>query len=228
MNNRQNAKLNMAQRVANTMESYKPSYETIAPVTATVAELNTNIEDIREAEKEQDAVRIPVFTQEKHKSEGQMVDACVKVSNVLHVIGFVNDNKVLTNLVGLSPNDFYRGEDNTKLSLARRILDLSKEYSSELLNYGYTLETIADIGTKIDSYQRLISKPMEAAGARKQKTASLQQRFATLDSTLYDKLDKLIVLFKDTHPDFYNEYRTARNLIDTSARHKKSTEPQAD
>jgi hypothetical protein len=29
-----------------------------------------------------------------------------------------------------------------------------------------------------------------------------------------------MVLFKASNPDFYGEYRTSRNLIDSSARHR--------
>jgi hypothetical protein len=62
---------------------------------------------------------------------------------------------------------------------------------------------------------------MDAITTRKQKTTNLKELFARLDSALYDRLDKLIVLFKSSHPDFYNEYRTSRNLIDTSHRQKE-------
>jgi hypothetical protein len=54
---------------------------------------------------------------------------------------------------------------------------------------------------------------MDTIGERKQKTTNLAQLFAGMDSTLYDRLDRLMVLFKQTNPDFYGEYRTARNII---------------
>jgi hypothetical protein len=52
---------------------------------------------------------------------------------------------------------------------------------------------------------------MDTIGARKQKTTNIAQLFAGLDSTFYDKLDKLMVLYKKS--SFYDEYRTARNII---------------
>jgi hypothetical protein len=72
--------------------------------------------------------------------------------------------------------------------------------------------------TAIDAFQTVITKPMDTIAGRKQKTTNLVQLFAKLDSTLYDKLDKIMVLFKESHPDFYNKYRTSRNLILTSRR----------
>jgi hypothetical protein len=62
---------------------------------------------------------------------------------------------------------------------------------------------------------------MDTIGERKQKTTNLAQLFAGLDSTLYDRLDKLLVLFKHSAPEFYGEYRTARNIIFHTEHQKK-------
>jgi hypothetical protein len=52
--------------------------------------------------------------------------------------------------------------------------------------------------------------------------------FAETDSVLYDRLDKLVTLFKTSAPDFYALYRNARNIIDTAKRSRKPDESKAD
>jgi len=54
---------------------------------------------------------------------------------------------------------------------------------------------------------------MDAIGEKKQKTTNLAQLFAGLDTTFYDTLDKIMVLFKQSNTEFYEEYKTARNII---------------
>jgi hypothetical protein len=191
------------------------------------AELKTDITAIREADKVLGRVSTPIASQEKHEAEGHVVDVCVKLSNVLYVLGFKTGDKVLTSLLGIGPNTFYHRANNAELTLARQIIDLAKAHATELLDFGYTPEKLAAAEATVDVFQSLIAKPMETIGVHKQQTANLKQLFASLDSTLYDQLDKLMVLFKDSHPDFYNEYRTARNIIITSARHKKSATEEA-
>jgi hypothetical protein len=212
----------MAQRVLDTTTSYAVVYGEVPPVVAAVADLKTGIADIRETDKVLATVSVPISSLEKREAESQMIDSCVKVAKVLYVIGFSTGDKVLMSLLGMSPSRFYHRDNNTALTLALQIFDLAQAHASELADYGYTPETLAAIGTAIEAFQNLIVKPMETIGARKQKTTNLKQLFASLNSTLFDKLDNLIVLFKDSHPDFYNEYRTARNIIQTSVRHKKS------
>jgi hypothetical protein len=221
MTDKQNAKLNMAQRVSDTLASHSGTYSKISPMVLAATELSANIADIREAETAQDSVSISLSTSEKRDAEGQMVDLCVKASNALYVIGFSTGNKSLLELSGLSPASFYRLEDNAKLSLANRVYAHAITQVAALADYGYDAAALEDIHTAIEQYQSLIARPMDMINLRKQKTTDLKHLFAKLDSILYDRLDKLIVLFKDSNPDFYGQYRTARNFIDTSVRHKK-------
>ncbi len=220
MNDKQNAKLNMAQRVLETMTRYQAVYSKIAPIAEAVSMLNKSISNIREAQKEQGSVNIPASTLQKREIESQMIQLCVKIANVLYVIGFSTDNKDLITLHGLSENNFYRLNDNSSLALAGNILDFSKKYVDQLKEYGITETESSALSKAIDKFKSLIAKPMDTIGERKQKTTNLAQLFAALDSLFYDKLDKLMVLFKQSEPEFYGEYRTARNII-LSVKHKK-------
>jgi hypothetical protein len=227
MNNKQNAKLNMAQRVSETFKRYETVYSGIAPMVTAVAALNEDIANIRDIQKEHSAVNLPASTLEKREAERQMIEPCVKMVNALYVIGFTTQNKDLITLQGLSEYSFYRPSNNAALALARRILDLAHENTAELKIYGIEESEITDLGKAIEAFQTLIAKPMDTIGERKQKTTNLTQLFAGLDSTFYDKLDKLMVLFKQKAPEFYNEYRTARNIIFNSEKRKETAHTPA-
>jgi hypothetical protein len=224
MNDKQNAKLNLAQRVSDTLAANAAVYAGMTPAVEAAEELNGTIGAIREAAKEQVAMNVLAASKEKRTAESAMIDLVVRAANVLYVVGFVSDNKELTSLLGLSPNSFYRVEDNAKLTLAKRVYDLVQSHATVLSAYGYDSAEINRIEVSIAAYQSIISKPMSTITMRKQKTTNLKELFAALDSVLYDKWDRLIVLFKENYPDFYGEYRTSRNYINTSPLHKKTTE----
>jgi hypothetical protein len=78
MNDRQNAKLNMAQRVSDTFKRYGTVYSGIPPVVEAVAALNTDIANIRDTQKEHGAVNLPASTLAKREAERQMIEPCVK------------------------------------------------------------------------------------------------------------------------------------------------------
>jgi hypothetical protein len=227
MNDTQNAKLNMAQGVSDMLASNAPVYQGMPLMVTAVADLKADIGSIREQVVDMKTVSVPVATQKKRAAEGKVFDASVKASAALYVVGFTKGDKELTSLLHVSPNTFYCMNGNAALALAQHILGLVKAHATELAGLGYTPETIADFEASVAEFQSLIVGPRETISARKTKTTNLKQLFASLDSTLYDRLDKLMVLFKTSHPDFYNEYRTARNLIITSVRHKKGATEEA-
>ncbi len=221
MNDRQNAKLNMAQRVSETFKRYETVYKGIAPVVEAITELNTEIDNIRNTQKEVEAVNVSALTLEKREAEKQMIDPCVKMANALYVIGFTSGNKDLITLQGVSENSLYCLSNNATLALARHILDLTQKYAADLKAYGIDEQEISALDKAVKAYQSLIAKPMDAIGERKQKTSNIAQFFASLDSIFYDRLDKLMVLFKQSAPEFYSEYRTSRNIIFNAERKKK-------
>jgi hypothetical protein len=211
----------MAQRSSDTFAQYKGVYGAIQPVVVAVEQLNRSIADIRNAEKEQDSITATVASTEKNDAEHSMVEKVLKVANVLYVIGFEEKITELTQLSAISQNSFFNVRDNDSISLANRIYDTAGIYADKLLPYGFTKDSIAELRKAIDDFTVLVSKPMDAIGSHKQKTKELKSLFAGLDSIFYDKLDKLMILFKDSNPAFYNEYRISRNLINTSVRHRK-------
>ncbi|MDR1181201.1 MAG: hypothetical protein LBL13_04415, partial [Bacteroidales bacterium] len=223
-----NAKLNMAQRVSNTMEEDQEIFKDVPAVAAIVAELKGDIEIIREVLREHTGVNLPASTLAKRNAEKRMIKSCVKTANILYLIGFISDNTDLITLAGLSDNSFYRITNNAALALARRILNLAKQYAEQLKEYTIDEKEINEMETAIDAFQTVITKPMDTIAGRKQKTTNLVQLFAKLDSTLYDKLDKVMLIFKDSNPDFYNKYRTSRNLILTSRRKDKKSEEESE
>ena len=213
MNDRQNAKLNMAQRVSETFKRYENAYKGVTPIVDAVAQLNTDITDIRDVQKEKTAVSITSASLEKRAAEANMIERAVKIANALYVIGFKNENKELITLLGVNDRSFYRCTNNAALALAKFILDLTHQNATELANFTIDAAEIVKFEDAIEKYNTVIAKPMDTIGAKKQKTTNLAQLFAGLDSTLYDRLDKLMVLFKQSNIEFYQEYRTARNII---------------
>ena len=213
MNDRQNAKLNMAQRVSDTCKRYKDEYKGLPAVVSAVAALNKDIENIRELLKERAEVNVSAATLAKRTAEKNMIVPCVKMANALYIIGFIHKNQELITLYGSSEYSFYSLTNNATLALAKRVLNLSKKYAEQLEEYGINSEKINETEKAITEFQSLIAKPMDKIGERKQKTTNLVQLFAKLDATFYDYLDRAIILFKHSSPNFYGEYRTARNII---------------
>ena len=142
MNDKQNAKLNMAQRVSEIFSRYENEYKAVPAMVSAVKALNTDIKNIREVIKEQGSVNVSASTQEKRMAEKNMIRPCVKMANALYVIGFTSNDKELITLQGTSDYSFYRTSGNIALALAKRILELTHKYKEKLRDYGIKPEEI--------------------------------------------------------------------------------------
>jgi hypothetical protein len=52
----------------------------------------------------------------------------------------------------------------------------------------------------------------------------VNETFKTIDALLKDEMDVLLMPFQFTQPDFYNEYLSARSVVDTGGNRKKTDE----
>jgi hypothetical protein len=95
--------------------------------------------------------------------------------------------------------------------------------------YGTTAADLTDLQTKITAYTPLATKPRAAIGARKDVTGNIATDEETADALLKTELDKALKKFKLKNPPFFNEYTSARMIIDLGERQTKkdATPPPA-
>jgi hypothetical protein len=220
MTDTQNSKLNMFQTTIDVCNTKKDLFRNVPAFEKSLLELTGITEEIRQIEQKRDISTIKVASLEKGDNEGNLLNFTIKVSNALYVYAFEQKDQSLLMQASINKSFFYRSEGNKKLSLAKNILQYALGVSQNLSSYGVTDEMLDNLQKSILSYEESIVKPRDAMVEQKNYTFNLRSLFAAADSILYDKMDKLIVMFKDTEPDFYNEYKSARNIIRTSIRHK--------
>ncbi len=221
MTNLQNAKLNMYQSVLDVCIANEDIYISIKAFEDGVKIFKTNISDIRETKEKQTNVPVAGATQSKQAAEDRLVELTVQVANGTYVYAFEKVNTELKKLSTVNRSELYRAEGNALLSKAKNIMKNAGENAEQLIYYGITDNVLAELETAIAEFELLLTKPRGTIVERKVYTGNLPRLFAAADSTLYDKLDKLIMLFKTSNPDFYSAYKAARNLIDTATRRRK-------
>jgi hypothetical protein len=138
------------------------------------------------------------------------------------VYAFNKADKRLLEKVSVNKSTFYYTHNQTTLTLAKIIADEAGAHKSILKDYGITAADLTELDAAIAQYESLINAPSGVVGERKMHTGNLRELFVDADSIIYDKLDKLIRLFKTSSPEFFTLYSNARNVVNTAARKRKS------
>jgi hypothetical protein len=129
-------------------------------------------------------------------------------------------NGELAGRVAYSRTNITRGPDAAVISRCKNIHTAGTEYAGEIVEYGVSAADLTNLKKKIDAFQALQPAPRRAKAATSSATKELKRLLKEVDELLSLKLDKLIVQFKDSEPDFYNEYISARRIVVSGVRSK--------
>jgi hypothetical protein len=222
MNDRQESKLTMYQKVSNACKKYASAYAGVSVFGQSVAQLDGNIADIvRKAQKQSDS-HSKGATAEKGKAFDRMAQLTVTTAKAVRVYAFKTGNAELLSRTGLTKSTLYGGYVMDAIIAAKNIAEEAAVHAADLPPYGVDEQQRNALSESIAQCELLLNKPAETRDERKLHTGSLKQLFAAADSTLYDELDPLIDLFRDTAPDFFTLYKTSRNVIYPTGGRKKT------
>jgi hypothetical protein len=77
------------------------------------------------------------------------------------------------------------------------------------------------MATTLSNFKASIPQKRMATGTSKVSTGNINETFKTIDALLKNEMDDLLMPFQFTQPDFYNEYLSARSIVDTGRRPTK-------
>jgi hypothetical protein len=223
MNDIQKAKLKMYQNVLTVCSEYEEVYAKTPVFVSAVDELKQQVANIQSATQQQIVNNPKGVTIDKTFAIDRLVEISLKVANLIYVYAFSTGNNQLREKVNMNKSMFYRNHDQDSVALSKVIATEAKNNAETLLNYGLSENDITALDAAIVQAEELINAPSITIGTRKLHTSNLRRLFVAADSTIYDKLDKLIRIFKTSKPEFFILYTNARNVVNTSARKRKNT-----
>jgi hypothetical protein len=214
----------MYQEVAKVCHLNETVYVGVPAMNSAVQQLDESVSNILHAAGQQMSTMSQGATIEKNRALDAMTSAAVQTGNSVYVYALDAGNPELLALASVNKSTFYGGHVNDALLRARNIAAAAQLHLSELGEYGVNAASLAKLNTAIATLENVLDNPRSAIDERKVYTENIKQLFAETDSVLYDRLDKLVTLFKTSAPDFYALYGNARNVIDTA---KRSRKPEA-
>jgi hypothetical protein len=221
MTDRQEAKFSMYRKVLNVCDEHEQEYAGIPAFVNAVNELKQQVTDIQSVRQQQTEADSKGTTKDKGSAIDRLAELSLKVANPVYVYAFNTQNNDLRQKVSVNKNTFYNTHDRTALTVAKIIAAEAKTRNEALREYGISDTDITELEAAIVQLEELIDAPSGVIGERKMHTENIRTLFVRADSVIYDKLDKLIRLFKTSSPEFFALYGNARNIVNTAARKRK-------
>ncbi len=94
-----------------------------------------------------------------------------------------------------------------------------------MIGYGITAPMIAALETKVNKFDSSLGAREVGSNVSSFAFEQLDVMFKETDTLLKEQMDKIMVNFQDSDPQFYGEYVNCREIIDLGHRFKKPETP---
>jgi hypothetical protein len=195
------------------LKNNQDSYSSLAVMQAQVTEFETKIQNIVDTDAMREAIKAGK-TANKLKEENELEEVLNKVISALNVYAQITGNNEIKDETDYSARDLRKMRDNDLLEKGYAIYNRAAGLKTELADYGISEEEIESIKTNADEFAEAMGITGASGAESKERTAGLQSIFEEVDDLLYDKIDKLVEIFKTSDKTFYEGYFNARQIID--------------
>ncbi len=126
------------------------------------------------------------------------------------------NNPTLLGEVHITESEFKNFTDTDLKDYAQIIYDRAQTNIAALTTYGITAVTQTAFLAAINAYNASLSVPRVNTTVKSQATKQLVVLFATADAAI-ENMDAAVEIIRLSQPNFYNGYKTASKVINTSS-----------
>ena len=170
----------------------------------------TQIQVIRE-QQEFDKTGI---TANKNQLRETLIVQSIDVSRKMVAYATYVNNQVLLSEINYKERELRKSADTILKDCCQVIYDRANSNLAALSTYGVTAPILTTLLNALNAYNTAIPKPRLGIADKKIATTQLVSLLKTVDDNLA-KIDTLVEIVRITQPNFYNEYKTARKIVET-------------
>lgn len=193
------------EKIVSTIPKFRESLQILLKI---IQEINTTSEN--------QGLNRTGLTLDKEKLKKELISQAVMNSNKVAILAKLNNNDTLLKEVKMRESDFTKLSGVTVLEKAKIVYDRTEANIEKLAEQGVTAETQKKFLDTINSFNSLLSMPRSGRAERRRETQKLKVLFAGADEQV-EIMDMAAATVKGEYPDFYNEYRASRVLVDTGS-----------
>jgi hypothetical protein len=124
------------------------------------------------------------------------------------------ENEDLATKVKATKHEIQRMKDEYIGSFIKLLTDTATENLTMVANYGINQANITELNTTMDQYSALIGKPRSVNNAKYVAIEAIEDLIDEGNRLLREKMDKIMPMFQENYPEFYNGYKRARVIVD--------------
>ena len=213
MNTNQNKHLRMYLNTQTALDNHTNKWNTLPVMVAKKNEYDELIQRIiGQNEKTNPASK--GVTESKDMVRNGLTEKVVSLAGTMQAFAAVNEDPILAEKVGLSKSDLMRCRETDLEAMVVPVITEARNHLEALTDYLVTEDMIVEVETSLDNFKALIGQPRTIRNKAFVAKTVLTDLFTQTDELLTNQFDKLMLRYRLTDNDFYEEYTRARVIVD--------------
>jgi len=166
------------------------------------------------------------ITQQKATQQALVIAHAYELSSVLYAMAIKKNDEILAAKVDFTESDLLKKRDGNLVTTCRNIVEFATEHLAELKAYEVTADELIVLKEEINRFADNLTTGRVSVSERKAANEKLKLVFLQVDALLKKQLDRIVIRYRKTEPNFYASYQSLRRIINYGVRHEKPKEPE--
>ncbi len=213
MTSKQESRFSMFLVVRDFLKANQVITDTLPNCAGYIHDVNTGIDQIQLIREQQEFDKTGI-AMDKTQLKSSLIAQAVDIARRIVAYATLTDNYELRNEVNYTESTLKQSADTILKDRCQVIHDRAKQNIAALGTYGVTDGMLMSMMNTMNNYNSAIPKPRLGIADRKLATTQIASMIEIVNDNLR-KIDILVEIVKTSQQNFYNEYRTARKIVNT-------------
>lgn len=216
-------KQSMYQALQSMLATNKPKWEIVPAISTTIQALEGLLNEI-DACTSITSDSKKGETMQKKELRMQIIERTIEISSILSALILQTSEQYVGTKLDYSKSKLVKMRDMQLETTCSAIAEQGTEHLTLMTTAGIDANDIEALKTDIKTFAELLPRQRLSVTERKTANEKLKDLFARTDTLLKTQLDRLMLRYKQTQPEFYSSYKNSRHVINYGVRHKKEKE----
>ena len=210
---------NTFQAILNEMDDNTGLWSSNSAMSTVVASLTNYMQLLTDAATNQIKTTKGI-TQSKMQTRAVLIQLALQHSAACMGYAASIDNTELKISSKILYSTLNRAADVMLVDICQALYNRVNPYAASLSDFGADATTLSTFQNAITNYMPVGVQPKVAIAYRRTATINVKTQIAVLKTLVKEQLDMLMLQYKTTEPDFYNEYMNLRHPAHSNHRRK--------
>jgi len=218
-------KLVMYHAVQSHLERNKSVWTSVPAMVTTISDFELLLAEIKNYRKLTSENKKGI-TQQKATQQALVIEHAYELSSALYAMAIKKNDVILAAKVDFTETDLLKKRDDNLVTTCRNIVEFASEHLAELNVYRVTGDELIALEENINRFAENLTTGRVSVSEQKAANKKMKIVFLQVDALLKKQLDRIMVRYRKTEPDFYEKYQNLRRIVNYGVRHEKPKEPE--